>query len=157
MATNRPDATITTGDPTERLMSAVEASNVANYRAIEVNRQLKELKDELTFLEACILDEAYSTGALNGKNQEERERNRSVFLGHHPEYTAAKNEYDNAVRLCDEARIAQEATAREVGMWHAVIHYATAQAEFAAAQVSLQAAVVIHPPKPAKAPKAKAN
>jgi len=157
MNANRPDQAIQL-DASERLMNTVLAATDAAYKASEAARTAKDFKETLIFTEAALLDEAYASGTLNGKNEAERERNRILFLGRDEGYHKIKAEYTRLANLAEDARNTQEATAREVGMWHAVIHYQTANLEYAAAQVSLQAAVIIHPPRVPKAPKTpKAN
>lgn len=161
MATNRPTTDYLSipdvSDLASKLADAVEAANKAAARATEARRDLKEARDELALFEAAILDEAYSTGTLNGKNEEIRERNRMLFLDAHPDYQKDKQGVDYQSRLTDEANLTAEATNREVGMWHSVAHLSTAALQLAAAQVSLQATVLVHPPKAPKTPKAKAN
>ena len=138
-----PDVT----DMATKLGDAVEAANTAALRAMQARRALGEVREELALFEAAILNEAYATGALNGKNQEERERNRLLFLSRHDAYQKTRQAVDYQSRLCDEAEHAAAATARELGVWHTAANLSTAALQLMASQVSLQATVALHPPK----------
>lgn len=57
---------------------------------VEDDRTLRTLRDNYEAAKAEVSKEAFDSGAISGKNAEERERNLIVYLESHADYKAAR-------------------------------------------------------------------
>lgn len=99
-------------------------------RMTELSQKVREAEENLKLLEAQIIEDAFASRDIGGKNAEERGRAIKIYLASQAEYQKAQKQLARIETEYEMTKCEAEAAARLLGTWHSIAQMHSAQLNY---------------------------